>query len=84
MLLVAIEILATTQLAGSGQEMRTIEQRIAVVKQENEILAQEVASASSLLTVSVRAKELGMVDVAPKQIIPLGPGTIRVALGHLQ
>lgn len=84
MLLIAAEIVMTTQLAGSGQEMRALDTAIEKLRYESELLTQQVASASSLLTVGAKAKELGFVEATPKQLFTLGPETLPVALRYPQ
>ncbi|MBI5619716.1 hypothetical protein HY950_02025 [Candidatus Gottesmanbacteria bacterium] len=61
---ILVEFLLTNHLASLGREVRIIDEHISQVREENERLVQDVASASSLLTVTERAKELGFMESA--------------------
>ena len=80
-LLIAVvlaEFMVTNYLAGKGREVGSIERQIGVLQEENERLAQQVASASSLLNVSARARALGFIE--PAQYMTIGPSPFTVAL----
>lgn len=81
MLAIAVEIIVTTQLAGSGKEVRTLDVAIERVRQENEALSLAVASASSLLTIHARAAEMGFVEPTSKQTITMDSNSLPVAFG---
>ena len=67
--LIVCEIILTNQLAGSGRTMRTTDKAIDTLRQDNAFLEQQIASASSLATVAVRAGEMGFVEPAKTQYI---------------
>lgn len=84
MLLAIVEIVLSTQLAGSGVMVSLLDRRIDTLSAENELLAQEVASASSLLTITAKAEAMGLAVAKPEQALTLGPDTLRVAFGRPQ
>lgn len=75
---ILIEFVFTNHLASLGREVRTIDERINQIREENEQLVGDVASASSLLTVSARAHELGFVE--PVQYLTIGADQFPFAL----
>ena len=80
-LLIAVvlaEFMVTNYLAGKGREVGSIDRQIGVLQEENERLAQHVASASSLLNVSERARALGFIE--PAQYVTIIPAQFTVAL----
>ncbi len=60
--LVIIAIMLTNHLATSGAEIRDIDAAIEHVEHQNDLLRQEVASASSLRSISQRASQMGFVE----------------------
>lgn len=82
MLCIVLEIVLTNRLAGSGQEVRSIDMAIDGIRTENELLEQQVASASSLLTISTKASELGLVPPLKSQVLTMTPGELPVALNN--
>src|SRR5687767_3237184 len=81
-LLIVVEIILTNQLVGGGREVRSVDMAIDTLRQENAILEQKVASASSLLTVSVKAAEAGFVAPEKSQFLTLAPSELPVALAN--
>lgn len=80
-LLIAVvlaEFTVTNYLAGKGREVGGIDRQIVVLQEENERLAQQVASTSSLLAVSERARALGFIE--PVHYMTIGPEQFTVAL----
>ncbi|MEK7129881.1 MAG: hypothetical protein AAB803_02565 [Patescibacteria group bacterium] len=75
---ILIEFVLTNHLASLGREVRVIDERINQLREENEQLVGDVASASSLLTVSARASELGFVE--PEQYLTIGADQFPFAL----
>lgn len=59
--LIVAEIAVANQLACFGIKVRSTDVAIATLQEENQRLLQEVASASSLLTLTGKAKELGFI-----------------------
>lgn len=83
-LLVVVEILWSNTLVVSGKEVSAVDLKIVALRQKNEQLAQQVASASSLLTIAVKAKEMGFIDPASKQFVMIGNESLPVALARPQ
>jgi hypothetical protein len=79
-ILMVIEIVITNQLVGGSRQVRLADSSIDVLRQENALLEQQVASASSLLTISVKAKEAGFVEPAKSQFLTIAPSELPVAL----
>lgn len=80
--LVIVEIVLTNRLAPSGHRLRELDMAIDAVRQENDLLAQKVASASSLATIGVRAKEIGFVEPAKSQFVAVVSTELPVALSR--
>ncbi|OGG11279.1 hypothetical protein A2Z00_02220 [Candidatus Gottesmanbacteria bacterium RBG_13_45_10] len=83
-MLIVIEIVMTNQLVGSGREVSQIDSTIEALTQENEILHQEVASASSLLTITEKATVMGFVDQSKARYLTVGSEQLPVALNRPQ
>ena len=58
--LVVVELLVTNELAGFGKRLAETDRTIEVVKEDNQLMNEKIASLSSLLTISEKARELGM------------------------
>ncbi len=58
-LLVVVELLVTNELAGFGKRLAETDRAIEVVKEENQLMSENIASLSSLLTISEKAREFG-------------------------
>jgi len=82
-LLVVIEILWSNTFVASGKQVSSVDLEIVSLRQANENLAQQVASASSLMTVAAMAKDMGFVEPANKQFVMIGNETLPVALTRL-
>lgn len=80
--LIVIEIILTSQLVGSGHWVRSLDMSIDTLRQENALLTQQVASASSLLTISAKAAEMGFVPPTKSQFLTLQAGELPVALNN--
>lgn len=63
--LVVGQIVVTNELAGVGNDIRTLDAQIATLTDEHDLVSQEVASASSLISISQKAQAAGF--VAPKK-----------------
>ncbi len=83
-LLIVIELVWSNTLVGSGRDVRSIDLSIAQIRRENEVLAQQVASASALTTISVHAKEMGFVAPAKSQFVMIGGAELPVAIARPQ
>ena len=77
LLFILAEFFVTNHLAGLGGNVGLIDQKIARLREENELLRQEVASASALVTISDRAVQLGFIE--PRQVLTIGPEQSSVA-----
>ncbi len=78
--LLVARIVVSNALASFGEKVRQIDTRIADFTEENELLTQQVASASSLITITARANELGFVEPAKNQIMTMVEDQFPVAL----
>jgi cell division protein FtsL len=63
-----------------GKKLSELDQRVAKLTNENETLSQEVASASALITIDQKARELGFVEKTNKNTIILSDETYQFAL----
>lgn len=61
-LLGVLQLVVSNELAAFGSKVRTIETQIDLVRSENERLAWQVASATSLMNVNEKAISLGFID----------------------
>lgn len=57
--LVGAEFILSNQLVGMGKEVKFADAGIEKLFEENELLSEKIASASSLLTITERASSLG-------------------------
>ncbi len=76
--LILAEFFVTNHVAGQGGNVGAIDQKIVATREENEMLRQEVASVSALVTVGARAIELGFIE--PKNILTIAPEQSSVAI----
>ncbi|MBI3342628.1 hypothetical protein HY087_00985 [Candidatus Gottesmanbacteria bacterium] len=58
-LLLVMEILVTNELVGFGKKVAEEDRAIDVLREENQLIQEKVASLSSLLTIEVKARDLG-------------------------
>ena len=79
-LLVVVQIILANQVAGSGKEIRAIDQSISTLQWDNEQLELAVASESSLISIAQKAHELGFVEPSQSQYLSVAPETFPVAL----
>jgi len=83
-ILVVIEILWSNTLVVSGKQVSAVDLEIVSLRAANEQLAQQVASASSLTTLAVKAADMGFVQPSAKQFVMIGNETLPVALNRPQ
>ena len=83
-LLIIVEIIVTNQMAGSGKVVHSVDISIDALRQENELLAEEVASASSLMTIAARASVLGLHEANKNQYLTIAPQDLPVAYNGTQ
>lgn len=69
--LIIAQVFATNQLAGLGETVTGIDMRIESLREENALLDQQVASASSLIMIEQKAKEYGFAQAKPSSYIHL-------------
>lgn len=74
----------TNQMAGSGKVVHAVDISIDKLRGENELLAELVASASSLLTISAKAKQLGLRETTTNQYVTIAPQDLPVAYNGSQ
>jgi hypothetical protein len=79
-----VEIILTNQLAGSGKAVRLVDLTVDDIRQQNELLEQRVASASSLMTIASRAYEMGFIEPAKSQYLTVAPQELPVAFNNPQ
>lgn len=79
-----VEIILTNQLAGSGKAVRMVDLTVDEIRQQNELLEQRVASASSLMTIASRAQEMGFVEPTKSQYLTIAPQELPVAFNNPQ
>ena len=77
-LFILLEFVVTNHLAGLGDNVNSIDQRIQDLQEENERLVIEIASASAMTTVASNASKLGFVQ--PTHILTITPGQSSVAI----
>lgn len=81
-LLILVQIFLTNELAGQGGKAGEIDARISLLEEENERLTQEVASASSLLRIEEKAREMGFVEASKTSYLFVGD--LPIAFGQKQ
>lgn len=59
-LLVVVELLVASELAGFGRKVAEANRAVEEVSEENQLLSEKIASLSSLLTIDQKARELGI------------------------
>jgi len=79
-MLIFAEIVLTNGLAPDGHRLHALDMEIDDMRQANALLEQKVASASSLTTIGVRAKEAGFVEPAKSQFVAVVAADLPVAL----
>ncbi len=79
-----IELIVSNQFVGSGKVIRTADISIDSIRSENAILEQQVASASSLMTIYAKAKDNGFVEAKTSQYLTIAPSQLPVAFNTTQ
>lgn len=82
--LAVMEIILTNQLAGSGKTVRSMDLSVDALRQENKLLEQRIASASSLISISSKAKDMGFIEPTKSQYLSIMPEQIPVAFNTLR
>jgi len=78
-ILIVSQILLTNELAGAGSKIQNLDTEYEMLVMENERLNQEIASASSLVTVKEKARTMGFVE--GKSYLTLSESQFPVAFG---
>ncbi|HUD19703.1 MAG TPA: hypothetical protein VMR81_04640 [Patescibacteria group bacterium] len=78
-----IEIFCINELAGSGKVVESVDNSIASLRQENDLLDQQVASASSLMTIASKSQLVGFIVPNKSQYLTVTSDELPVAL-HTQ
>lgn len=63
-----------------GKKLSDLDQQVTQLANENELLSQNVASASALITIDQKARELGFIDKTSKNIMIFSDETYQFAL----
>lgn len=82
LLLVVAQFILSNHLATLGSDLKNLESTTEQLANENEILHEQVASASALTTVMVKAKALGFVEPHKTQYLTIRPAELPVAFGR--
>lgn len=82
--LIAGELIWNNTLVASGRAVTATDLAIETVRQQNEYLAQQVASASALTTIAVEASASGFIKPTTKQFVMMSSGDLPVALVQSQ
>ena len=77
--LIVLEIILVNTAAGSGAKVLAIDTTINSLEQENSVLEQTIASASSLMTIAAKSQEDGFVVPQKSQFMTIVPGELPVA-----
>lgn len=73
LVLLVLQLVVANDLAIAGQSVGKLDERIADMKKQNELLAVKVASASSLTTISNQALALGFKAPEAASVLSLSP-----------
>jgi hypothetical protein len=79
-LLILVEITITNELVHFGKSVQAIDIKIDTIQQENEQIAQRIASASSLVAIEQKATAMGFLPAASPLV--LGPEEFAFRPGH--
>lgn len=83
-ILAITEIIFINQFVGSGQKILAVDTSIDSMTFENSLLEQQIASASSLVTIEVKSKAMGFTEPTTSQYLTIAPEELPVALQHPQ
>jgi hypothetical protein len=70
-LFIVVELICANEVGLLGANVGKVDRVISTLTEENEVLSQQVASYSGLLSVSARATELGLTPIEKNQIMTL-------------
>ena len=77
--LMVVEIILVNAAAGWGTKVQKIDMNIDAVQQQNNLLEQNIASASSLMTIAAKSEEMGFITPSSSQFITISDGQLPVA-----
>ena len=77
--LIVIEIVLVNASAGWGTKVQKIDMNIDAVQQQNNLLEQNIASASSLMTIAAKSEEMGFITPSNSQFVTISDGQLPVA-----
>lgn len=77
--LAVVEIILINSLAGSGRIIQYVDQSIDQLREQNSVLEQRVASASSLMTIAAKSQEMGFVSPLKSQVVTISSDQLPVA-----
>jgi len=76
--LIILQFVISNEIAGLGEKVALLDDQTQTLADENTLLSQKVASASSLVAIASRAHELGFVESA--KYMTVGPEQFPVAV----
>ena len=82
--LILVKLIIINEFAGIGEKVKSLDARLVQVQEENEILTRRYASASSLLTISIKAEQASYRTPTKDQFLSLPIDQFSVAVAHLQ
>ena len=82
--LILVKLIIINEFAGIGEKVKSLDARLSQVQEENEVLTQRYASASSLLTISVKAEEATYHTPTKDQYLSLPVDQYPVAVASLK
>ncbi len=82
--LILVKLIIINEFADIGEKVKSLDARLSRVQEENEILTQRYASASSLLTIAIKAEEASYHAPAKDQYLSLPIDQFPVAVAALK
>ena len=78
-ILLIAEIILVNTAAGSGSRVQAIDMNIDALQQQNNLMEQTIASASSLMTIAAKSGAMGFVSPSNSQFMTISAGELPVA-----
>lgn len=82
--LILLKLIIINEFAGIGEKVKFLDAHLSQVQEENEMLVQRYASASSLLTISIKAEEAAYHAPTKDQYLSLPIDQFPVAVASLK
>jgi len=82
--LILVKLIIINEFAGIGEKVKSLDARLSEVQEENEMLTQRYASASSLLTIAIKAEEATYHAPGKDQYLSLPIDQFPVAVASLK